>query len=265
MFCRTCLGPAGAGFARCYQCELALGEAGGLLADVVAPTGYAVRGGSLSEDLRRYKSDRARAADTVAAAGRLRQRLAAFLAEQGPSVWEAAGMTKGPEAVAVVPSGQGRPGAHPLVPLVRSCVELPFVRLAVAAPQVHARDVNPGWVRIADRAGGRALVLDGADVLVVDDTWVSGGSAQSTAAALKLAGARRVAVVVLGRHVNPADQRSAAFLESVRAAGGAGGDGWLWRGAPSAVPRHQAVPPGGGKKQEKCFPEAVPSRRARSS
>ena len=42
-------------------------------------------------------------------------------------------MTAGPEAVAVVPSGQGRPGAHPLVGLVRSCVELPFVRLAVAA------------------------------------------------------------------------------------------------------------------------------------
>jgi orotate phosphoribosyltransferase len=52
----------------------------------------------------------------------------------------------------------------------------------------------------------------GGDVLVVDDTWVSGGSAQSTAAALKLAGARRVAVVALGRHVNPADPRSAAFL-----------------------------------------------------
>jgi orotate phosphoribosyltransferase len=65
-------------------------------------------------------------------------------------------------------------------------------------------------------------MADGADVLVVDDTWVSGGSAQSTAAALKLAGARRVAVVVLGRHVNPADPRSAAFLESVHAAGAAG-------------------------------------------
>lgn len=124
-------------------------------------------------------------------------------------------MTAGPQAVAIVPSGQGRPRAHPLVSLVRSCVDLPFARLAVAAPQAHARDVNPGWVRVADRAGGRVPVLDGAQVLVVDDTWVSGGSAQSAAAALKLAGARRVAVVVLGRHVNPADQRSAAFLEAI--------------------------------------------------
>lgn len=235
MLCRTCLGPAGAGFARCYQCELALSEAGGLLADVVTPTGYAVRGGPLAEDLRRYKSDRAGAAEAVAAAGRLRERLAAFLAEQGPSVWTAAGMTKGPQAVAVVPSGQGRPGAHPLVSLVRSCISLPFVQLVVAAPESHARGVNPGWVRVADRVeSAGAPVRCDADVLVVDDTWVSGGSAQSTAAALKLAGARRVAVVVLGRHVNPADQRSAAFLESVRAADRGGGGGWLWRGGPPA-------------------------------
>jgi hypothetical protein len=194
---------------------LALGQAGGLLADLVVPTGYAVRGGPLADDLRRYKSDRADAGEAAAAAGRLRQRLAVFLAERGRSVWEAAGMTKGPEAVAVVPSGQGRLGAHPLVSLVGSCVELPMVRLAVVAPEAHARGVNPGWVRLAGRVnGGGVRVADGADVLVVDDTWVSGGSAQSVSAALKLAGARRVAVVVLGRHVNPADPRSAAFLEA---------------------------------------------------
>jgi hypothetical protein len=208
---------------------LALSEAGGLLADVVAPTGYAVRGGPLADDLRRYKSDPVGAAE--AAGGRLRERLAVFLAEQGRPVWAAAGMTAGPQAVAVVPSGQGRPGAHPLVSLVRSCVELPLVPLAVVAPGAHTRGVNPGWVRVADRGdggdlraadGGGVLAAGGGDVLVVDDTWVSGGSAQSTAAALKLAGARRVAVVVIGRHVNPADPRSAAFLESLHAAGSGG-------------------------------------------
>jgi orotate phosphoribosyltransferase len=59
-----------------------------------------------------------------------------------------------------------------------------------------------------------------ADVLVIDDTWVSGGSAQSVAVALKLAGARRVAVVVLGRHVNPADPKSAALVRAVSAGEG---------------------------------------------
>jgi hypothetical protein len=37
--------------------------------------------------------------------------------------------------------------------------------------------------------------------LLLDDTWVSGGSAQSAAVALKRAGSRLVATVVLGRHV----------------------------------------------------------------
>jgi orotate phosphoribosyltransferase len=92
--------------------------------------------------------------------------------------------------------------------MVRSCVALPLVRLAIAPEEIHTRGVNPGWVRVDDPVAG-------GDVLVVDDTWVSGGSAQSTAAALKLAGARRVAVVVLGRHVNPADPRSAALLTAL--------------------------------------------------
>jgi phosphoribosylpyrophosphate synthetase len=188
---------------------LALGQAGGLLADAVAPIGYAVRGEPLADDLRRYKSERAAAAEVAAAAARLREMLGAFLADRGRSVWAAAGMGRGPSAVAVVPSGQGRPGAHPLVGLVRSCVALPMVRLSIAPREIHTRGVNPGWVRVDDPVGG-------ADILVVDDTWVSGGSAQSTAAALKLAGARRVAVVVLGRHVNPADPRSAAVIAAAR-------------------------------------------------
>jgi hypothetical protein len=188
---------------------LALGQAGGLLADAVAPIGYAVRGEPLADDLRRYKSERAAAAEVAAAAARLREMLGAFLADRGGSVWTGAGMSGGPSAVAVVPSGQGRPGAHPLVALVRSCVALPMVRLSIAPREIHTRGVNPGWVRVDDPVGGT-------DMLVVDDTWVSGGSAQSTAAALKLAGARRVAVVVLGRHVNPADPRSAAVLEAAK-------------------------------------------------
>ena len=202
---------------------------------MVAPIRYAVRGGPLAEDLRRYKSERATAAEAARAGARLRELLAAFLAEHGRPVWEAAGMTGGPEAVAVVPSGQGRAGAHPLVRLVRSCVELPLVPLAVATPEAHSRGVNPRWVRVADRAdGGVVPAADGADVLVVDDTWVSGGSAQSAAAALKLAGAGRVAIVVLGRHVNPADPRSAAFLASVHAAGDAGA--WAGCGPPRCTP-----------------------------
>ena len=206
VFCRTCRGPAQDGFARCYQCDLASGQAGGLLADAVAPIGYAVRGGRLAGDLWRYKSDRAGAAQ---AAARLRDMLAAYLGDHGESVCRAAGMADGPQSVAVVPSGRGRPGGHPLLGLARSCVDLPLVGLPIEPREAaHVRGVNPGWLRVDGQ------VAD-ADVLVLDDTWVSGGSAQSGAAALKLAGARRVAIVVIGRYVNPDDPRSAQFLAAL--------------------------------------------------
>jgi adenine/guanine phosphoribosyltransferase-like PRPP-binding protein len=39
------------------------------------------------------------------------------------------------------------------------------------------------------------------DVLLLDDTWTTGGHAQSAAAALRAAGARKVALVVIGRHL----------------------------------------------------------------
>jgi phosphoribosylpyrophosphate synthetase len=179
--------------------------AGRLLADAVVPLGYAVRGGALAEDLWRYKSGRAAAAESAA---RLREKLAGFLRADGDSVWRSAGMPAGPTAVAVVPSGQGRPGAHPLISIVRSCVDLPMVGLSITPEVSHVRGVTVGWLRVDGPVAG-------ADVLVIDDTWVSGGSAQSAAAALKLAGARRVAIVVLGRHVNPRDPRSADFLASL--------------------------------------------------
>jgi hypothetical protein len=206
MFCRTCRGPVGAGFARCYQCELALSQAGGLLADAVAPIGFAVRGEQLAEDLRRYKSDRAVGAPEAAA--RLRESLAAFLRDEGDALWKRAGMSAGPSVVAVVPSGQGRPGAHPLVGIVRSCVDSPLVQLSIVPEVIHIRGVDADWLRVTGS-------VTGADALVVDDTWVSGGSAQSAAVALKLAGAHRVAIVVLGRHINPADPSSVRLLAAL--------------------------------------------------
>jgi hypothetical protein len=184
---------------------------GALLADVVAPVAYAVKGGRLASNLWRYKSGMPGAAE---AGAQLAAMLAVYLREHGDQVWRAAGMAAAPALAAAVPSGQGRPGPHPLLGIVASCVDVLIVPLA-AAPGAAARargladGVAVGWLTV-----GRAVA--GTDVLLVDDTWVSGASAQSAAAALKAAGARRVALVVLGRHVDPADPRSAEFLRTMR-------------------------------------------------
>jgi hypothetical protein len=100
-----------------------------------------------------------------------------------------------PGHACVVPSGRGRAGPHPLQALAAPYLALPWVGL-------RPRPGGDPWARSLDadrfRAGHEAL---GAEVLLLDDTWASGASAQSAAVALKQAGARTVAVVVIGRHV----------------------------------------------------------------
>jgi hypothetical protein len=62
-------------------------------------------------------------------------------------------------------------------------------------------------------------------VLLLDDTWTSGGTAQSAAVALKRAGARSVAVVVAGRHLPAITDSSGAGPGAVGAGPGAVGAG----------------------------------------
>jgi hypothetical protein len=81
-------------------------------------------------------------------------------------------------------------------------------------PHLRAFEV-PRWARPA---------VTHARVLLLDDTYVSGARAQSAAAALRLAGARKVLIVPLGRVIRPDTLKEhAAFLKRSRG-GGAHGD-----------------------------------------
>jgi hypothetical protein len=191
--CGVCRGPVRSGFARCYQCERQDRLGRGLLADAVVPISYALKGTAFADDLWRYKSKVAPAASARASVLAL---LLAFLADHGACVWRQAAMPP-PSRLAVVPTGCGRPGPHPLLQLVSPCLRLPGCALALR-PGRQGRDLDPDRFQAAGVAAG-------ASVLLIDDTWVSGASAQSAAVALKRAGARHVAVVVMGRHVNPGD------------------------------------------------------------
>lgn len=192
--CAVCRGPAGPGYARCYQCGRHDLLGPGLLADAVVPICYAVKGTAFAADLWRYK---AWPAPSAAARTSLLALLLTFLHDHGACVWRQAGMPP-PGRLAVVPAGGGRPGPHPLLELTAPYLRLPVTRLAIR-PGEQGRDPSASRFQ-AERTG------PGAVVLLLDDTWVSGASAQSAAAALKRAGARRVAVVVLGRHIDPGDR-----------------------------------------------------------
>ena len=219
--CDVCRGPVGPRFARCYQCGRhdLLGH--GLLADAVVPISYAIRGTAFADDLWRYKWWRAPAASAQASVLAL---LLAFLADHGACVWRHAGMPPAGR-LAVVPTGSGRPDPHPLLRLVSPCLRLPACPLAIR-PGRQGRDLDLGRFRAGP-------IPPGASVLLLDDTWVSGASAQSAAAALKQAGARHVAVVVLGRHVNPDDPAAARLLAGLAPA----------RYNPSACAVHRGLAP----------------------
>jgi hypothetical protein len=188
--CPVCRGPAGPRASRCYPCTLHAECLPGLLPEVVVPVAYAPKGGQHATRLWRYKAGGSEAA---AAARELRALLITFLLDHGQCVWRRAGMTR-PTHVAVVPSGRGREGPHPLWSLAGGSLALPRAGLTLRLSDDHrARDADPG--RFA------APPLPGARILLLDDTWTTGASVVSAAAALKLAGARAVVVVVLGRHL----------------------------------------------------------------
>jgi hypothetical protein len=192
--CVTCRGPSRPGHARCFQCGLHAESAPGLLADAVVPVAYAMKGSGLAQALWRYKSPRGGAEPAQRA---LRALLLVFLREHGPCVWRSAGMPP-PTHVSVVPSGRGRPGRHPLAVLIAPYLARPPATLVTAGPaDPGCRELDPGRFRATQP-------LPSAAVLLLDDTWTTGATVQSAAVALRAAGARYVAVVVLGRHLSPA-------------------------------------------------------------
>ena len=189
--CETCFNFTD-GYPRCYAC--AHGES---WLDAVAPISYSVAHEQLHHALASYKrlsSEPAR---------RLRAELAALLwrhlAGHEGCVTRAAGV-EAFELVSTVPSSAcERDDQHPLQHMAGMLVAPTRDRyerlLECSGIEVPPRQFHREKFR-ARRS------LQGETVLLIDDTWTTGASAQSAAAALKSAGAGAVAVVVIGRHLN---------------------------------------------------------------
>jgi len=212
--CRVCRGPSRRSSARCFHCELH-GQCGGdSLADVVLPVVFAPKGSPIAQYLWQYKLP-SPSAEATAAGAALLALLLVFLRDHGSCCWRSAGFGR-PSHVAVVPTAQGRPGVHPLRALLTPYLGWPWAELA-ARPDQRERDLDPGRFDAAPVPDAR--------VLLVDDTWTTGASAQSAAMALRRAGARSVATVVIGRHLRQAALDWAAMpfrMESCAAHHGVG-------------------------------------------
>jgi predicted amidophosphoribosyltransferase len=104
------------------------------------------------------------------------------------------------ELVTTVPSSdRQRDQLHPLARIVGELCGPTRTRhrrvLRRSAKPVAPRAFDPEKFEPVER-------LHGEPVLLIDDTWTTGASAQSASAALEAAGAGTVAAVVIGRHVN---------------------------------------------------------------
>ena len=180
------------GFGRCYACS----HQDNVLA-AVAPISYSVAGEQLHHALLGYKRLKGRIAR------QLERELGAvlwrFLSQHEDCVAKAAGIERF-DVVTTVPSGdRDRDLDHPLRGIVGELIGPTHERYRLMLMRSRA-DVAPRAVS-ADKF--EALrPLDGEAVLLIDDTWTTGASAQSAAAALLDAGAGSVGAIVIGRHVN---------------------------------------------------------------
>lgn len=180
------------GYGRCYACSH---EPQWL--DAVAPISYSIAHEQLHHVLRGYKRP------TGYPARRFAVELAAVLwryLTRHETCAAAAAHVEAFALVTTVPSGERRrDDHHPLREIVGT--------LSFPTRERYARLLRRSEAPVPGRAFHAekfeaVRTLSGQPVLLIDDTWTTGASAQSAAYALKAAGAGSVAAVVVGRHLN---------------------------------------------------------------
>ncbi len=180
--------------------------------DAIAPISYSVAHEQLHHALAGYK----RAPPPVAR--RMQVELAAvlwrYVATHEQCLARATGIrAERFELVTTVPSSDRERGdAHPLTGIVGelSAPTRPRHR------RLLCRSTKPVEPRVFDAEKFEPIVaLHGEPVLLIDDTWTTGASTHSAAAALKSAGAGAVAALVIGRHVNREWGRNDRHLRAI--------------------------------------------------
>ncbi len=180
------------GYARCYACSH-----GETWLDAVAPISYSIAREQLHHVLASYKRLHGEPARRLSA--ELAAILWRYLSAHEGCVARAANAGRFQLVGTVPSSAPERDEDHPLRHIVGGLVAPTRDRYERLLERSDA-DVPP---RTFARNKFRARrALNGEAVLLIDDTWTTGASAQSAAAALKTVGAGAVAAVVIGRHLN---------------------------------------------------------------
>jgi predicted amidophosphoribosyltransferase len=167
---------------------------------VVVPITYSEHLGQMHTALRTYKEAEYEPVRRYAFV-RLTGVLWRFLRDHEACVATAAGVGSFDLVTCVPSSTSQRDEASALRSLVRGCAPVAdrFERLLEPTGAVASDDRHYNPNRYRPRRD-----LEGESVLIIDDTWASGGHAQSAAAMLDAHGAGVLALAVIGRHLRRA-------------------------------------------------------------
>jgi predicted amidophosphoribosyltransferase len=180
------------GGTRCFHCSH-----DAAFVDAMGAISYSIGGEQLHYALAGYKRYTGTPARHFTAG--LAAILWRHLADHEACLARVAGVTRF-DVVSTVPSSDAvRDETHPLHRLVGELVK-PLAPRYERLLRRTSTDVIPHRFH-AERYVANAE-LGGRTVLLIDDTWTTGANARSAAAALKAAGAKRVATLVIGRYVN---------------------------------------------------------------
>ncbi len=180
--CAACHTGVESGYARCYHCE----QARSLDMPEVLPIAMSVHLGLLHAHLRGYKDNydpqvRSRMALRLAAL------VSVFMANHGRCVGEWDYVTCVPSERRVAPAA--------IVSRLR-LFEGRYRQILATSPSSAARALDPSRFSLGAHVRGDR-------VLLLDDTFTTGGGIFSAVAALRHAGAEVVGPLVIGRHIRP--------------------------------------------------------------
>lgn len=205
--CAVCATPIKSPFHLCLRCWRDQQEFGGDLAGLVVPLCYGIRGRQSGYLMHSYKDLEAPARHNQTLLSVL---LLAALDLHGECIERQLGHDL--DAWAFVPSVRvDRTGEHPLhVVAKRAGVALPEIELLTGE-----RADSEQRVTSADRFALAAnSQVRGRRVLLIEDTWTSGGNAQSAALTLRRGGATSVTIVAIARWLKPEEPLAGAFVTS---------------------------------------------------
>lgn len=188
--CSVCAAPVD-GYSRCYQCNQHHFDHGAALADRVGCVTYAATAAQSGRVMFGYKARPTVREHLIVVAS------LAWVAISRHTTCVATLTGSSVTHWATVPSLRDPSREHPLHQIVEAHSPAPAEAVLLAAPGVATRrDIGTHFVSTES-------VPANSHVMLIDDSWVSGGHAQSAALTLRSAGAGSISVLTIARWLKP--------------------------------------------------------------